>query len=598
MNKGAAAAAALVILIPLWSTARAETESDRLDAFFEEVFQRDLDRAPQTRASLGLGGGKDRWNDISEAHRVETAALQRADLERLAAFDFDALSPEAQLSYELFAFDARSNLAMFEWRRNVYKISHRRGLHRIIPQTLIDNHAIETAQDGRDYIARLRGVKPLLEQLVVELERDEAAGVLAPRFDIEKVLDTARNLIVGAPFDETGRANAVWADFAGKIETAKLSARERRKLLAEGRAAMREGFGPGFAYLVAWLEGALDRAGDEAGVWRLPEGEAFYAAMLERETTMPVTADDVHRIGLAEVARIHAEMRDLMRETGFSGSLKAFFAFLREDPQFYYETSDEGRAAYIAEMQAAIDEIDARLPELFNRLPKAPMIIKRVEPWMERTAGTAGYFAPSADGARPGIVYVNLYDMRRMPRYEISALAYHEGVPGHHLENAISQELDGLPRFRNFRGYTAFSEGWGLYAEQIPKEIGLYTDPYQDFGRLSMDLMRAGRLVVDSGLHAKRWTREQAVAWLDENTPVAHAGNVVAVDRYITLPGQAASYAIGKLKMMALRERARAALGPRFNLADFHDAVLGSGPLPLPLLERNIERWIASHDVE
>ena len=593
-----ALAAVLVAAASACAAQHKASESDRLAAFFEEVYQRDLARSPLSQSGLGIKTDQDKWDDISEKRRIENAALRRDDLKRLHSFDFSKLTSEDRLSYELFEFDTRAYLTAFEWRRNIYEIGHRRGLQRTIPQTLINNHPIETLDDAEDYIARLRGVKPLLEQLVIELERDEEAGTLAPRFDIEKVVGVSRNLISGEPFDDGEAPNAVWTDFAGKIAKADFSPAEKNALLEDARSAMRGSFRQGFQHLIAWLEAALDRATDEAGVWKLDRGDAFYAMMLERQTTIPISAEEAHQTGLAEVERIHGEMRAIMQKIGFEGDLKAFFTFLQTDPQFYHENTEEGRAAYLREMQGVLDDMEPRLSELFTRLPKAKMVIKRVEPWLEKSAGTAGYFAPSADGSRPGYLYVNLYDMGRMPRYEISSLAYHEGIPGHHLENAISQEIEGLPKFRNYGGYTAFSEGWGLYAEQIPKEIGLYHDPYQDFGRLSMELMRAGRLVVDSGLHAKRWTREEAIAWLDENTPVGHEGNIVAVDRYITLPAQATSYEIGKLKMMALREEARAALGARFDLAAFHDAVLGSGPVPLPVLEKNIRKWIASHDSE
>ncbi len=584
------AGAALAVLAA--APAAAQSGSERLDAFFEETFQRDLARSPLMQSRLGLESGQSRWDDIGEARRIEDAALARADLNVLYDFAYEDLTPQAQLSYRLFEFNTKHDLTLFKWRRNIYEISHRRGLQRTIPQTLIDNHSIETAQDARAYIARLQGVKPLLEQLVVEMARDEAAGTLPPRFDIAKVIGTARNLITGAPFDDTGEDSAIWADFRAKLENAEIPPTEKETLLTEARAAMLEGFGPGFEHLIAHLETARRRATDEDGVWKLRDGGEFYAAMLESETTLPISAEEVHRTGLAEVERIHGEMRAIMEEVGFEGALTEFFDFVRSDPRFYYESNEAGRAAYMEEMRGVLADMEPRLPQLFNRLPEAEMVLKRVEPWLEQSAGTAGYFAPSADGSRPGILYINQYDMRRLPRYEISALAYHEGVPGHHLQLSLSQALKGLPKFRAYGGYTAFSEGWGLYAEQLPKEIGLYRDPYQDFGRLSMELLRAGRLVVDSGVHAKRWTREEAIAWLDANTPDSHEANVVAADRYITLPGQATAYEIGKLEILELRARAKAALGEAFDIRDFNDAVLGSGPVPLPILEDNVEAWI------
>lgn len=301
----------------------------------------------------------------------------------------------------------------------------------------------------------------------------------------------------------------------------------------------------------------------------------------------------MHAIGLDEVARLHGEIGKLMRRVKFRGDPGEFFEHLRTDPRFYYPNTDVGRAAYLAAAEAVLLEIDGRLRELTTFRPKAGMVVKRVEPWLEESAGTAGYFSPSADGKRPGILYYNLRDMRNLPRYGLSALAYHEGVPGHHLENAVSQELP-LPAFRLYGGYTAYSEGWGLYAEQLPSALGLYRDPWQDLGRLTSELMRAGRLVVDTGLHARRWTRERTIDWLNANTADSLADNVTATHRYIVTPGQATAYEMGKLKMMELRERARAALGDRYGLADFNDVVLGGGPVPMPVLEENIEARIAN----
>lgn len=579
------------------SAASAQTppdESKRLEAFFERVYERDLARSPMRQSALGIRTDQDKWDDISEARRIENAELERADLERLREFDYDALTPSARLSYDLFEYNTGISLKLFEWRRNVYEISHRSGVQNRIPHVLINNHPIASRDDAEDYIARLTRVRPLFTQLVIELERDEQAGTLTPRFDMLKVIGTLENLVSGAPFDTSGEPNSIWSDFTRKIAEAELPDSDKDALLRDAEAAMRGGFRAGVEHLIAWLEGAAERTPGHTGVWKLADGDAFYEAMLEWRTTTSIRADEVHELGLSEVERIHAQMRTIMDEVGFDGGLDDFFEFVRSDRRFYYENTDEGRAAYLARMQSVLDELEPRLPELFSRLPKADMEIKRVEPWLEKSAGTAGYFGPSADGSRPGYLYVNLYDMDRMPRYEISSLAYHEGIPGHHLQVALAQEMEGLPKFRLYGGYTAFSEGWALYAEQLPREIGLQTDPYQRFGRLSMELLRAGRLVVDSGLHAKRWTREEAIAWLDKNTPVGHAGNIVAVDRYATIPAQATAYEIGKLKMMALREKAKDRLGARFDLAAFNDAVLSEGPLPLPILEAELDSWLNS----
>lgn len=573
------------------SRARAEAdETRRLDAVFEDVFQRRLSRSPQASSDMGLKSGQDRWDEISDARRLEDAALTRGDLRRLKTFNIGSLTPEARLSYSLFERDARQDLDMLRWRDHRYRVCQMRGPQRWVPQTLINNHPITDLADARAYVARLRNVRPHLAQVVVDLTRQEALGIRPPRFSYRLVIGACEGLISGAPFDGSGPDCAMLADFKSKIERARLP--DQPILLSQAKAALIEGFGPGFRHLIDHLKSAETAASDEAGVWKLPDGADYYAAVLKAETTLDVTPGQVHALGLSEVARLHREIEALKGQMGFQGDLQAFFAHLRDDPRFYYPDTDQGRADYLAACAAVLREIDARLPELMTHRPRSTMVVKPVEPWLEKSAGLAGYFAPSADGSRPGIVYINLGQMRALPRYEISALLYHEGVPGHHLENAVSQELSSLPKFRAFGGYTAFSEGWGLYAEELPKELGLYRDPYQDLGRLTMALLRAGRLVADTGLHAKGWSLDQTVAWLDANTPYAHQDNLNAARRYAVTPGQACAYALGKQAMLDLRRRAQSTLGAAFDLRAFHDALLGSGPLPLPILIDNLEAWI------
>jgi uncharacterized protein (DUF885 family) len=304
-------------------------------------------------------------------------------------------------------------------------------------------------------------------------------------------------------------------------------------------------------------------------------------------------AETIHNLGLAEVERIHGEMRDIMRDVNFDGDLQAFFEFTRVDSQFYYPDTPEGKERYLSEATAWIDDMKARLDTLFLVKPQADLVVKAVEPFREKSAGKAFYQRPAPDGSRPGTYYANLYTMEAMPIYQMEALAYHEGIPGHHMQIAIAQELQGIPKFRKFAGYTAYTEGWGLYAELIPKEIGLYDNPYSDFGRLAMELWRACRLVVDTGIHAKKWTREEAIDYLKRNTPNPESDLVKAIERYVVMPSQATAYKVGMLKILELRERAKQALGEKFDIREFHDVVLKQGPLPLTVLEGQIEMWIA-----
>ncbi len=311
-------------------------------------------------------------------------------------------------------------------------------------------------------------------------------------------------------------------------------------------------------------------------------------------TTTEMTASEIHDLGLAEVARIHGEMRAIMQQVGFEGTLQDFFEFTRTDARFFKPNTDEGKAEYLAEATAMIDTMRDALPTVFNTFPQAELEVKAVEAFRERAAGKAFYQRPAPDGSRPGVYYANLYRMQDMPLYQMEALAYHEGIPGHHMQLAISQELTGIPKFRKYGGYTAYTEGWGLYSEYLPKDMGFYEDPYSDFGRLAMELWRAARLVVDTGLHEKKWTREQATEYLLTNTPNPEGDCIKAIDRYIVMPGQATAYKIGMIKILELREDARTRLGDAFDIRDFHDIVLRDGPVPLQILEENVEEWITN----
>lgn len=590
----AALAGAALIAPPAFAI---ETGEDaRLDAFFERIFQRSLDRSPTRQSALGIRRDQDKWDDISEARELEDYRLRERDHAELQGFDVAKLSPQARLSHRMFALQSERALRDFKWRHHDYVMTQMGGVHTRVPSTLTNSHPIATRADAEAYIKRLAGVEPLMAQAVARLRAQEARGIRPPRFVYGLVIEPCVNLLKGAPFEGEGDS-PILADFKTKLAAADLSDADRADLLARGTAALTGGFAAGYGALVAHLRAAEAQADGVDGVWKLPDGEAYYGAQLESYTTLPRKAAEVHALGLREVAAIHDAMRAIMRRTGFDGDLQAFFAFMRTDPRFYHPDSDAGRAAYLAEANALLDEIRARQGELFGHLPKAPVEVRAIEAWREKSAPKAHYRNPPQDGSAPGIFYINLADMQAQPRYQLAATLYHEAIPGHHIETCIAHEMEGIPKFRRFASIAAFSEGWGLYSELLPKEMGLYADPYSDFGRLSLSLMRACRLVVDTGIHAMRWTREQAVAWLDANMPSSHYDNQREIDRYIVLPGQATAYYIGMQTIVALRARAREKLGDRFDLRRFHDVALGAGPLPLPLLEERIDNWIADGGV-
>ncbi|GEQ96755.1 hypothetical protein JCM17844_03920 [Iodidimonas gelatinilytica] len=432
-----------------------------------------------------------------------------------------------------------------------------------------------------------------MDQLIAHMKEREDMGIMPPKFVYPIVIEAARNVITGAPFGDSNKNSALLNDIESKIAKLDLPEDEAADLTARARTALKDVFGPAYERLIAEMERQEKIATTDDGVWKLPDGADYYAAQLASYTTTDLSADEIHQIGLDNVDRIHGEMRQIMEQVGFEGDLQAFFEFMRTDEQFYYENTDAGRQRYLDEATALIDTMRTRLPEMFGILPEADLVVKRVEPFREKAAGKAFYQQPALDGSRPGTYYANLYDMKDMPSYQMEALAYHEGIPGHHMQLAISQELDGLPMFQKLARFTAYTEGWGLYSEYLPKDMGFYEDPYSDFGRLAMELWRACRLVVDTGLHAKKWTREQAIDYLRENTPNPEGDVVKAIERYIVMPGQATAYMIGKEKILALREKARLELGEAFDMRGYHDEVLRHGPLPLDILEENVDAWIA-----
>jgi uncharacterized protein (DUF885 family) len=409
---------------------------------------------------------------------------------------------------------------------------------------------------------------------------------------VPKIMASARNVLSGEPFGDGEARSVIWGDFNDKLEKLALEPAASERLREAARTALLTAVKPAYERLIQAIATQQGKAASADGVWRFPDGEAFYADRLRVYTTTDLTAEEVHQAGLANVARLHDEMRAVMEELGVGGELTAFLERVRNDSSLRFPNTDEGRAAYLEAARRAIEDMAERLPEYFGLLPQSELIVKRVESYREQSAGKAFYQGPPPDGSRPGIYYANLYDMNSMPITDLEALAFHEGLPGHHLQRAISAELGDVPDFQRHTRFTAYTEGWGLYSEYLAREMGFYQDPYSNFGRLAMELWRAARLVVDTGLHHKQWTREQAVAYLVANTPNAEYDCERAIERYIAMPGQATAYMIGKLRIVELREMARNALGDQFDIRAFHDAVLGTGAVPLDQLEANIQSLV------
>lgn len=568
----------------------ATDQSAALNAFFEAYDQAQLARSPMGQSFRGIKTDYDKWNDFSDAEAVRQNAMANAALaEMRAKFGNATLDRQARLSYRLFEKQVERGNKAFQYRNLGYNFDQMNGAQSQLPAFLINIHRVDSKSDAEAYVKRLQGLGPALDQIMAEAQSPEAP--LPPKWVFPYVISDARNVINGAPYDG-GADSALFADLKAKVGKLDIPPAEKDALVAQGREALLTSVKPAYERLIALMRRQEKTAGTDDGIWRLANGVDYYAERLGFYTTTDMTADQVHDLGLAQVARIHDEMRGIMKQVGFKGDLQAFFKEMRTSKKFYYPNTSEGKAAYLAETNKAIDAMYLKLPQYFGTLPQARLQVKAVEPFREKSAGKAFYQGPTPDGKRPGTYYVNLYQMADMPATEIEALAYHEGVPGHHLQRTIQTELKDVPPFRRFGGFTAYTEGWGLYTEKLAKDMGFYTDPYRDFGRLQLELHRAIRLVVDTGLHHKKWTREQAIKYVEDNSADAPGGIVKAIERYIVNPGQATAYMVGRLKISELRDRAQAAMGSRFTMGGFHDAVLLPGPVPLDILEENVEAWM------
>lgn len=570
-----------------------ETESDKANALFEKSFQEMLDRSPMYQSYLGIKHNQDKWDDKSDKKAWEDLDIRLRQVAELkSSINYDLLDDQSRLSYQLFIKNANDEVANFRWRKHNYPVNQMHGWQSWIPSFLINIHRISDINDANDYISRLNGIAPLMDQIIQGMKERESMGILPPLFVFPRSISDSENVISGAPFEDSSEDSTLLADFRSKLDTLEIEDPEKNELLKQAEQALKSSVGPAYRKLIEVLKAQEKVANSDDGAWKFPDGEAYYNAALKQTTTTELGAEEIHNIGLAEVARIHGEMREIMQKVKFKGDLQDFFKFTREDKQFYYPQSDEGKAAYLEDAENLINIMKTRLDDVFITKPKADLTVKAVEPFREKSAGKAFYQRGTPDGSRPGVYYANLYRMSDMPNYQMEALAYHEGIPGHHMQGSIASELEGIPRFRKFGNFTAYSEGWGLYSEYLPKEMGFYSDPYSDFGRLAMELWRACRLVVDTGIHWKKWTREEAIKYLEENTPNPRGDIVKAIERYIVIPSQATAYKIGMNKILELRAYASEKLGDKFSLREYHDLVLKNGALPLDMLEDLVHSWV------
>lgn len=572
-------------------------ETARLNTWFEERYEEELAFSPITQTFLGRKTNYDKIDDLSEEAEDAQLAWRRGTVKDLKAnFDYDKLTADAKISYDLWVYTLDREERGVPFRRQNYILHQFNGAQSFLPSFLINTQKVDNAEDMSAYISRVKETGRALNQLLDAAKTNAAAGTRPPRFSYEGVLDQSKKITTGAPFDD-GEPSALYADMLGKIlmleKEAKIDNVQAEALRAETKTALTDALKPAYDRIITWFEADLDNVDETPrGVGALENGEAYYNHMLWVSTTTDLTADEIHQIGLDEVARIRGEMEDIKNQVGFDGTLAEFFTFVKEDDQFYFSNDDKGAQDYIDAAAGHIKALEAKLPDYFGILPKAELEVRRVEPFREQPGAAQHYRAGTPDGSRPGIYYAHLSDMRAMSIPSLEVIAYHEGLPGHHMQISIQQELEGVPTFRTQSRFTAYSEGWGLYSELLAKEMGSYENSYSDFGRLTTEIWRAIRLVVDTGLHSKGWTEEQARQYFYDNSPIPEGAVKSEVRRYLVWPGQATSYKIGMLKILEIRKKAEDELGDKFDIRGFHDTILGGGAVPLHIMEKRVDQWI------
>jgi uncharacterized protein (DUF885 family) len=537
----------------------------------------------------GLRFHEDELGDFSNDFQRRRLEWVRRELEILRSYDRERQTPSQRLSTDVLAWFLEDQVRGEPFLFYGHPFNQFQGVQDSLPDFMINVHPLHDATAARDYVARLRAFGPALDQVIAGVRERNAAGVVPPRFVVDRVREALAERLSTPPEQQD-----LYIHFAEAVaDVDGLGASQRTRLVEDVRRALSEVVLPAWQRVDGLLADQEALARSDAGVWSLPDGDAYYAWALRHHTTTDLSPDAVHALGLREVERLGAEIGAILESEGLpADDPAAGLAALERAPRSLFPDSDAGRQALLAEFGRILDAVRPRLPGLFGRLPRAPVEVQRVPEFKQAGSASAYYFPPALDGSRPGVFYANLRSVEEHPRFGMHTLAFHEALPGHHLQIALSQELEDVPFFRRVVPFTAFVEGWALYAERLAAEQGLFPTPLDHLGQLQAELFRAVRLVVDTGIHAKRWSRERAIEYMARHTGMAETEVVAEIERYIVWPGQACAYKVGQLKFLELRERARAALGDRFDLRDFHDTVLRGGALPLTVLERVVEDWV------
>jgi len=568
-----------------------------LRAFLERTLIKMAFDSPETLTSLGflesvgIKGHNAELDDDSPEKGAELFKIVKEVKSTLKTYDDADLDEEQRLSKEIAMYLLDVADVAEEYRFHNYPVNQLFGVQNGYPSFMEAQHQVNTVEDAENYLSRLEKVKVKFSQTMKGLKIREQKGIIPPRFVIERVL-TEMNDFVAKPIQE----NILYSSLAKKMaESNDITSEQQQQLLASAEQNIKNFVHPAYQLFIDYFTELENKAGTDDGLWRLPKGDIAYQQSLKFFTTTSYSADEIHNIGLSEVDRIQAEILTILQTEGFdiNAGFSSAIETLAADERFYYPDTDEGRAQILADYQTILDEISAGIDDAFRIRPKAGMEVVRIPEFKEKTSPGAYYQQPALDGSRPGRFFANLYDIKATPKYSMRTLAYHEGVPGHHFQVALAMELEGMPFFRRMSPFTAYTEGWALYTERLAWELGFQKDPFDNIGRLQAELFRAVRLVVDTGIHHKRWTREQAIDYMKTNTGMAQSDVVSEIERYIVMPGQATSYKVGMMKILALREKAKSALGAKFDLRDFHDVVLKNGAVPLDILERLIDRYIS-----
>ncbi len=582
----------LAVVISGCSSWTLQNENKRFNDFVDAEFEKSLEKYPEAYTYLGIKRKYDQLNDNTDEFATKVNEERRQLLAQLVQFDPAKMDASTQLSYRLFKKSLEEQIFDHAWRMHGYIATQFFGFHTDLPAFMMNFHQVDSESDLQAYVARLRELRRVVKEQIINIQQQEKKGILPPKFVYPYVLEASANVLKGLPFDKGAAASPLYADFARKAKALKLSQSTYNKYDQEVQDALVKHVRPAYLDFIAFFEKQQKRAKTDHGVWKLPGGNELYKTLVQRHTTTSLSPVQIHKLGLENVARLQNEMRLILKEIAYKGSLQSFFTKLRTEDEYYFSNTPQGGEEYLKLSRKYYADIQPEIPKYFRLMPKAEFEIRAVEKFRESSAGIAFYEHPSEDGKRPGVYYVNLRNMRDLPKHEAQVVLYHEGAPGHHFQIALAQEQKDLPKFRRFNNYTAYAEGWGLYTERLTGEMGLFQDPLSRFGKLSLEMLRASRLVLDTGIHYKKWSRQEALDYMRKNVPGSIEDQKNEIERYFVYPGQATAYMVGMLKIVELREKAQQALGSKFDIRDFHDVVLGSGAVPLSELESLVDSYI------